>query len=55
MQGPGYLPGIGKYLCTAHTEEQIEEAAGLFRQAIIDVDLGAYALTEESGLAAAPR
>jgi hypothetical protein len=33
------LPGIGKYLCTAHTEEDVDEAAALFEQAIVDVDL----------------
>jgi hypothetical protein len=39
MLGPAYLPGIGKYLCTAHTEEDVDEAAALFEQAIVDVDL----------------
>jgi glutamate-1-semialdehyde 2,1-aminomutase len=42
MIGPSYLPGFGKYLCTAHTEADIEEAARLFEQAILDVDLRSY-------------
>jgi glutamate-1-semialdehyde 2,1-aminomutase len=39
MIGPSYLPSFGKFLCTAHTEADIEQAALLFEQAIQDVDL----------------
>ena len=41
MIGPSYLPSFGKFLCTAHTEADIDHAARLFGQAIQDVNLAA--------------
>jgi hypothetical protein len=42
MQGPAYLPGFGKYLCTEHTPEQLDQAAALFERAMLEVDLASY-------------
>ncbi len=42
MLGPAYLPGFGKYLSTAHTFEQIDQAAEIFEQSLSEADLGSY-------------
>jgi glutamate-1-semialdehyde 2,1-aminomutase len=34
MQGPGYVPGFGKYLSLAHTRDQIDQAAEAFETAV---------------------
>ena len=34
MQGPGYVPGFGKYLSLAHTRDQIDQAADAFEIAL---------------------
>ena len=34
MQGPGYVPGFGKYLSLVHTRDQIDQAADAFETAI---------------------
>jgi hypothetical protein len=34
MQGPGYVPGFGKYLSLVHTRDQIDQAAEAFETAV---------------------
>ena len=34
MQGPGYVPGFGKYLSLVHTRDQIDQAADAFETAV---------------------